>query len=406
MNRSRIFVTNGTPHALHGGVNHSTSIPALSSEPAPNKVRIGFIALADCAPLLVADELGLFAKHGVEVELSREVGWATIREKILYGQLDAAHSIAGLALSLRLGLEGAVAPAICPFVFNLHGDAITLSMNLWHRGVRDATTLHKLIRSTPQSLFTFAIVARTSSHNFLIRRWLKSGGIDPDRDVRLVVLPPTQMAGSLNAGLIDGYCVGEPWNSLSIAHGTGWCPAISEDIMPGHPEKVLLTTEHFANRRPEALNAMIRALHEACEFCDRPENRHRIIEVLTGGGHLRVDPDILRLSLIGPFDDGTKQLRDASNFHIFHRRDANVPNLEKAGWLLGEFVRHGLIPAELKEVAAQASAACWRTDIYHRALKNTSSKKTQNARAKTRATPNAIRKPRRTLAAAPAPASA
>ncbi len=406
MNRSRVLFTNGTRHALLSAVKSTTSIPALSATPAPNKVRVGFIALADCAPLLIADELGLFEKHGVEVELSREVGWATIREKILYGQIDAAHSIAGLALSLRLGLEGAVCPAICPFVFNLHGDAITLSMNLWHRGVRDAQSLQKLIRSTPQSLFTFAIVARTSSHNFLIRRWLKSGGIDPDRDVRLVVLPPTQMAGSLNAGLIDGYCVGEPWNSLSIVHGTGWCPAISEDIMPGHPEKILLTTEHFAAKRPEALNAMIRALQEACEYCDKPENRPRIIEILTGGGHLRVDPGILGLSLIGPFDDGTKQLRDASNFHIFHRRDANVPTLEKAGWLLGEFIRHGLIPPELKDVAAQASAACWRTDLYHRALKKTPSKKTQNARAKTRATPSTIRKPRRAHASAPASVTA
>ncbi|WP_009963829.1 hypothetical protein [Verrucomicrobium spinosum] len=119
-----------------------------------------------------------------------------------------------------------------------------------------------------------------------------------------------------------------------------------------------------------------------------------------------MDPGILGLSLIGPFDDGTKQLRDASNFHIFHRRDANVPTLEKAGWLLGEFIRHGLIPPELKDVAAQASAACWRTDLYHRALKKTPSKKTQNARAKTRATPSTIRKPRRAHASAPASVTA
>ena len=368
MNRSRISPGNGTPNALEIPVIPPRSTSSGPSIPEPSKVRIGFIALADCAPLLVADELGYFKKHGVEVELSREVGWATIREKILYGQLDAAHSIAGLALSMRLGLEGASCPAICPFVFNLHGNAITLSMDLWQRGVRDAASLQKLIRSTPSRLYSFAIVARTASHNFMMRRWLKSGGIDPDRDVRLVVLPPTQMAGSLSAGLIDGYCVGEPWNSLSIANRTGWCPAISEDIMPGHPEKVLLTTETFAQSDPEALAAIIRALHEACEYCDRPENRLRIIEVLTGGGHLRVDPGVLALSLIGPFDDGTRQKRSSENFHIFHRRDANVPSLEKAGWLLGEFVRHGLVSPALQNQAAQASADCWRSDIYHRAL--------------------------------------
>src|SRR5262249_19663499 len=159
----------------------------------------------------------------VNVALSREVGWASIREKILYRQLEAAHAIGELPLALRLGLDGISCPAIAPFVFNLHGNAITLGMDLWRRGVRDAGTLSKLLRSTPQRLFTFGIVARSSSHHFLLRNWLAQGGIDPDRDVRLVVLPPTQMVGSLRAGLIDGYCVGEPWNSAAVVTGAGWC---------------------------------------------------------------------------------------------------------------------------------------------------------------------------------------
>jgi NitT/TauT family transport system ATP-binding protein len=145
------------------------------------RVRIGFVALADCAPLLVADALGLFARHGVEVELSREVGWATVREKILYQQLDAAHAIAGLALSLRLGLDGVECPAIAPFVFNLHGNAITLSMDLWRRGVRDGGTLRKLIRSMPERLITLAVVAR----------WMK---VQRDRASEVVHLHPTQRA--------------------------------------------------------------------------------------------------------------------------------------------------------------------------------------------------------------------
>lgn len=347
------------PTRRHSAPKASATLP---------RVRIGFIPLVDCAPLLVADALGMFAKHSVEVEFSREVGWATIREKILYGQLDAAHAPAGLALSLRLGLDGLACNAIAPFVFNLHGNAITLSMDLWQRGVRDGVTLHKLIRSTPQRLFTFAVVARSASHNFLMRRWLKQGGNDPDRDVRIVVLPPTQMAGSLSAGLIDGYCVGEPWNSAAIANGTGWCPATSEDLAPGHPEKILLTTEDFARAHPDALKAVIRSLHEACAFCDDPKNRAKVAEILASSGHLRADRGVLKLSLTGPFDNGAGQRLSVENFHIFHRDKANFPSPDKAEWVLASLLETGLIHPVDATTARRAMSACWRADLFHQAI--------------------------------------
>ncbi len=226
-------------------------------------VRIGFQPLVDCAPLLVAREMQLFKKHGVKVDLSCEVGWATIREKLLYGQLDAVHAIAGLALAMRLGLSNPACQVVAPFVFNLHGNAITLSRDLWNRGVRDAASLNKLIRSTPTRRFTFSTVSRFSSHYFLLRQWLIAGGIDVEKDVRIVVLPPTQMVGNLEAGLIDGGCVGEPWNSAAIARGTGWIAATSEQLAPSHPEKVLLTTEKFIHSHPDEVAAIIAEEHPA-----------------------------------------------------------------------------------------------------------------------------------------------
>ena len=347
-------------------------------------VRIGFIALTDCAPLLVADELGLFAKQGVEVELHREVGWATIREKILYRQLDAAHAVTGMGLSLRLGLDGRVCRAVAPFVFNLNGNAITLSMDLWRRGVRDAATFGKLVRSMQQKLFTLGVVARTSSHNFMMRRWLQSGGVNPDKDVRIVVLPPTQMTGSLSAGLIDGYCVGEPWNSAAVAAGIGWCPATSEDLMPGHPEKVLLTTEDYVQEHPEEMRAVIRALYEACQFCDRMENRSRVIDILLSGGHVRAHRDVLKPSLTGPFDDGSTLRRKADTFHIFHRNDANAPTRAKAEWLLGEYITHGLIPASARETAREEALACWSAYLFHDALSSSVSLPESESRPKSK----------------------
>lgn len=351
--------------------------PPGPSRPAPAgaAVRIGFVALVDGAPLLAADALGFFQKQGVAVELSREIGWATVREKIIHRQLDAAHAPAGIALALRLGLEGGSCRALVPFIFNLHGNAITLSMDLWRRGVRDATTLHKLVRSTPQRLFTFGVVSRSSSHHFLMRDWLLAGGIDPDRDVRLVVLPPTQMTGLLRTGLIDGYCAGEPWNSAATAAGLGWCPALSPDLAPGHPEKALLTTEEFADENPDPLGGIIRALHEACAWCDKKENRSRVVDLLHGSGQLHIDREVLRQSLVGPFHDGSGGSREVSDLHIFHRRGANEPTRAGAEWLLGCFVKHGLV-AESRSAAARAALAeCWRPDLYHRAIAPVPAKK-------------------------------
>jgi NitT/TauT family transport system ATP-binding protein len=352
----------------HTGVNATRPTSKKRSGAAHPVARIGFIALVDALPLLAAEKLGLFAKHGVAVELSCEIGWATIREKILYRQLDAAHAVAGLALSLRMGIDGMTSPAIAPFVFNLHGNAITLGMDLWRRGVRDAVTLQKLIRSTPQRLFTFGIVSRSSSHHILMRRWLMGGGVNPDRDVRIVVLPPTLMASSLRAGLIDGFCAGEPWNSAAVARGNGWCPAVSKDLAPQHPEKVLLTTENFADEKPENLRAVIRALHEACAWCDRKENRARAVEILCASGHFPHERETLRASLIGPFLNGVGDALDATSFHLFHRENANEPLHERADWLVRAFLDHGLIPAERRSEAMRAMDACWRGDLFHDAL--------------------------------------
>lgn len=331
-------------------------------------IRIGFVPLADVAPLMAADQLGYFEEQGIAVELHREVGWATIREKILYHELDAAHSPAGLALSLRLGVHGHQCRSLAPFVFNANGNAITLSRNLYQRGVRDAVSLLKLIRSTPQQLFTFAVVAFWSSHHILLRDWLTAGGIDPDKDIRIVMLPPPQMPGSLAAGLLDGYCAGEPWNSTAIINGTGWCPATSETIAPGHPEKVLLTTEDFANERAADFAALLRALDQACAFCDEPKNRRQLPGLLAPAFRHREDQAALTQSLIGPFDTGLSKVT-AERFHVFHRDTINRPSISQNRWLIDGFIRHGMLDQERKAEAQQAMEACWTPAHYDAALR-------------------------------------
>lgn len=339
-------------------------------------VRIGFVPLVDCAPLLVAEAIGLFHRHGVMVRLSCEVGWATVREKLLYGQLDAAHAIAGLALAMRMGIGTPPMPVIAPFVFNLHGNAITLSRDLWNRGVRDAVGLHKLLRSSSGRLLTLGVVSRFSSHAFLVRQWLASGGIVNGSRVRTVVLPPTQMASNLAAGLIDGFCVGEPWNSVAVDSGAGWIVATSEQLAPDHPEKVLLMSEQFIWDHRDQAAAIVAALREACSFCDLPENRPDVVRILLESGHFPECHHALHKSLIGPLDLGTGQTAEVSNFHNFRRRDANTPTAERGAWLVQEFLRQGLISPDQRPAAETAMNDCWAAFCEASSPKNVRPQKT------------------------------
>lgn len=346
------------------------NIPAVSviRNGLGDALRIGFIPLADCAPLLVAEELGLYAKHGLNVLLSREVGWATIKEKLIYQELHGSHALAGMAFSIKLGLQALTCDVLTSFILSANGNAITLSNDLYHRGVRSAADLKKLIRSQGhQQRLTFGVVSLFSSHYFLLRRWLQAGGIHPDRDVRIAVIPPTQMASSLRAGLLDGFCVGEPWNSVAILEGWGWSPATSIDIAPGHPEKVLLMRGDIVARHPEAHAAMIRALHEACLFCDDLKNRPEVIRILTTNRQLKSLAPALRNSLIGPFECGNRRSIDASELILFHRNGTNAPTKEKGEWVLREMRDHGLLPADFTQTGRLVENV-FRLDLYEKAL--------------------------------------
>src|SRR5215472_14865070 len=168
-----------------------------TAQPGP-ALRVGFVPLCDCAPIIMAKELGLFARYGLNVELSREAGWATIRDKIVFRELDAAHATAPMVFSASLGLGAIAVPCLTGMVLNLHGNAITLSNRLWAAGVRDGATLKAHVKSCRKvAPLVFGVVFRYSSHDFLLRKWLRMNGIDPERDVRVVIVPPPQMAGNL-----------------------------------------------------------------------------------------------------------------------------------------------------------------------------------------------------------------
>jgi ABC-type nitrate/sulfonate/bicarbonate transport system substrate-binding protein len=221
--------------AWYGRIQTMANAAQISKDGSGRALRIGFLALTDAAPLIVAEQRGFFAQHGLRVTLEREVGWATIREKILYGELDAAQAPAPMLWSAQLGLGCAAHPVLTAFVFNLGGNALTLSNKLYDEGVRDAETLRVVARKRRgESRLTIGVVFPFSSHHLHLRRWLSGAGLVPDQDVRIAIVPPAQMFRNLEAGTIDGYWSGEPWNSIAVRAGVGWCPTWSAAQAPGH----------------------------------------------------------------------------------------------------------------------------------------------------------------------------
>lgn len=332
-------------------------------------IRIGFVPLCDCAPVVMASELGLFAARGLRVQLSREVGWATIRDKIVLRELEAAHAPAAMVLAISLGIGSFKVPCLTGLVLNLHGNAITLSNRLWEAGVRDAATLREFLRAKRNgALIALGVAFSTSSHNFLLQKWLRSADVDPARDVHVVVVPPPQMAANLKAANLDGYCVGEPWNSMAVVQRAGWVAALSPAIAPRHPEKVLLVRSDFAESRSEEHERLIAALHEACEYCQVPENRQRVVETLAARKYLNINREAIQRSLCGQLKLRQHQeIEPAGDLHIFAGPGVNDPGLDKAVWALQSLVETG-IALRSAPPSRDRLASMFRSDIFHSAI--------------------------------------
>ncbi|MBI4662500.1 MAG: ABC transporter substrate-binding protein [Verrucomicrobia bacterium] len=329
-------------------------------------LRVGFVPLADCAPLIMADELGLFKKHGLNVRLSREIGWATIRDKIIYGELDAAHALAAMPFAATFGLGSIPCECLTALVLNLNGNAITLSNDLWMRGVRDARSLRGEIENARgKKVYTFGVVFPFCSHNFLLRQWLAAGGIDPDQDVRIVTVPAPSMFENLKSGNLDGYCVGEPWNTVAVQAGLGWCVTTSVHLASWHPEKVLMVRRQFAEEHETEHLALVAAITEACAFCDQTENREQVVATIAYPKYVNASVEALRGSMMGTFDFGNGRVETLPDFHVFSRHDANEPSTEKSAWILRNLFSSGVVK---NRSAALTGAEVFRPDIFHEAM--------------------------------------
>jgi len=332
-----------------------------------DKLRVGFVPLTDCAPLVMAQELGLYEKYGLRVELNRELGWATIRDKIIHRELDAAHALATMPVAASLGLGSVACDCVTGLVLNLNGNAITLSNDLWKRGVRDGKTLRaEITRARQDKKFTFGVVYSFSSHRHLLRRWLSAHGIDLVHDVRIVVVPPPLMVPHLQAGHLDGFCAGEPWNSVAVQARAGWLAAASAELDPLHPEKVLMVRAEFAERRPAEHIALLAALLEACEFCCQADNHAQVAATLARPEFVGVPGELLRRGLTGQMDFGHGTERVIRDFCSFHHDHANEPSGDKAAWAIELLRASGLCP-DPSVISFALARKIFRPDLYAQA---------------------------------------
>ncbi len=307
---------------------------------------IGYLPLTACAPLVIAQEKGFFAKHGLdEVTLVREPNWRAVTDGMVGGFLDAAQMPAGMPLWFTLGgVDNKPLPVVTSLTLSRNGNAITLAKRFQEQGVHTLQDFRDYLQATPNQRHTLGMVHPASMHNLLLRYWLAAGGIDPDHDVNLTVIPPAQMVSNLQSGNIDGYCVGEPWNIRANLEGSGYTMATDLDIWLGHPGKVLGVSEAWALAYPNTHLALIKALLEACQYCAEPDHAEEIRQILCQSAYLATDPHYIQFSENDPALSALGSQAHQYAHHQFYGPGLNRPSRTEQLWIMTQMARWGNVP--------------------------------------------------------------
>jgi len=344
-------------------------------------LNIGFIPLVDAAALIVAVDKGFAAAEGLDVTLVREVSWSNVRDKLNIGLFDAAHLLAPVAIASSLGLGHVKVPIVAPFNLGLNGNAITVSPAL-HAAIMaeidgdrfdpmaTAQALSRVVaarRKSGAEPVTFGMTFPFSTHNYQLRFWMAAGGVDPDEDVRLVVLPPPYMVDSLANSQVNAFCVGAPWNSIAVDRGVGQILHFASDILVRAAEKVLAVRQSWSEKNPEVVAALIRSTFRAAEFIEQPQNRAEAARILAQPERIGVDAGVIQRTLDGRLKispDGT--MRESTRYLLVGREGAARPDPVQAAWLYAQMVRWG--QASISPEALGTATAVFRPDLYDSAL--------------------------------------
>ncbi len=344
--------------------------------------KIGFLPLVDAALPIVAHEAGLTEKHGVSIEMVRDLSWAAVRDRLIYGQTDAAHLLAPLAIATSMGLGQATMPLSAPFMLGLNGNAIAahprIAATIAENGVRFGD-IARTGRSIAEMATAFAgegrklrlaVVHRYSSHNYMLRYWLAACGCDPDKDVDIIVVPPPFIADAFAHGEIDLSCVGEPWSSVAVDRGCGVIVASTNQIWSRGVEKLLAFRKKWLDERRGEVEALLRALHDAGRLIADPAHVDDVAAILARPAYIDQPSALvahaLRNRLVLAQGAGETPVAD---FLLLHREAANFPWRSQAMWLYSQMARWGHAPLDRSGFAAAASV--FRPDIYRSAFEGT-----------------------------------
>lgn len=359
------------------------------------QLTFGFIKLTDMAPLAIAKEKGYFEDEGLFVSVEAQSNWKNILDRVIDGQLDGSHMLAGQPIAAGAGF-GRQAELVTPFSMDLNGNAITVSNDVWSKMKPNvpvdsegkpihpikADALKPVITDYKNNgkAFKMGMVFPVSTHNYEIRYWLAAAGIHPgmytkdnvqgqiDAEVLLSVTPPPQMPATLEAGTIYGYCVGEPWNQQAVFKGIGVPVTTNYDIWKNNPEKVFVMTKKFVDENPNTAIAVTKALIRAGKWLDEPENRIEAVKILSMPQYVGADEVVLANSMTGTFEFEKGDKRAMPDFNVFYKYNATYPFYSDGIWFLTQMRRWGQIPeSKSKEWYGETIKNIYRPDIWKKA---------------------------------------
>ena len=341
-----------------------------SDAPEAADMNFGIIALTDCSPIVIAHEKGLFKKYGVNSTVTKGANWAAIRDNLSSGTIQGTHMLIGMPIASTMGLAGSPKkPMIAPWMLNRNGQAITLKSEWKGKVGADPKAIKPFVDEAKKKgeTLTFAMTFPPGTHAMWMRYYLGAGGINPDKDISLITVPPPQMVANMKIGKMDGFCVGEPWNARAISDGIGFTSVTTQDMWKDHPEKVCAFTAEFADKNPKTVKAVLKALHEASVWLDKMENRPEQCDIVSKPTYINCDAKTILGRLQGHYDYGDGRTKEDSYYMNFSTRNCNYPQPKYAKWFLSQYRRWGLVTGtpDYEGIAKQVM----RADIYEEAMK-------------------------------------
>ena len=329
----------------------SAAWAAGSDAPEKKEVKVGFIPLTDCASVIIASVMKFDEKYGIKITPSKEASWASVRDKLVNGELDAAHVLYGLIYGVHTGIGGPKKDMAILMNLNHNGQAITLANKFSEKGVKDGVALKAFIDKN-KAEYTFAQTFPTGTHAMWLYYWLATYGIDPFKDVKNIVVPPPQMVANMRVGNMDGFCVGEPWNNRAIYDKIGFTAETTQGIWKDHPEKTLGTTAEWIKKYPNTARAMTAAVLEAGKFIDVMANRKKVAEIIADKAYVNCPVDVIDQRLAGDYDNGIgRKWKDPDYMKFYNEGTVTYPYLSDGMWFLTQHKRWGLLKEDLDYLA-------------------------------------------------------